>query len=247
MTAVEFCVDGADALAAADALGADTLELCSGLALGGLTPSLGLLEHAQSARTDVHVLIRPRPGGFCYSALEVSQMVRDVAQVREMGLAGVVIGAATEERHLDQTVLQHLIDAAEKLPVTLHRVIDTVTDPLAAVDTAIDLGIARILSSGGAALAVDGADVLAAMVRHARGRIRIVAGAGLNSGNVASLVRKTGVDGVHGSCSTYLPMPPNPDLFEDGTRSGFDPTEAQAFLAAARSAPRPSGVVDHEA
>jgi copper homeostasis protein len=203
MTALrlEVCVDSADLLDVCATPMVDRIELCSALNTGGLTPSFGLMQCANAVWAKTHAMIRPRAGDFIYSTRDIDGMHADIDAVRRAGLAGVVIGAATPDRTLDMAILRDLIDAAGGLCVTLHRVIDTVVDPLVAVDQAIDLGIARILSSGAAPSATAGADMLAAMEQRANGGITIMAGAGVTARNLAALRTKTGLSDFHSSCS----------------------------------------------
>ena len=234
MIRVEFCIDSVEGLREADRLGADTIELCAALGTGGLTPSNAVLDRARGCETPVHVLIRPRPGGFVYSATEIDLMADDIAAVRRAGLAGVVIGAATGAGTLDPGALREMIAAAGPLATTLHRVVDTLADPLAGVEVAVALGMDRVLASGGAARAPDGAGCLAEMVALAGQRIEIVAGAGLGPENVADLVVRTGVRSVHASCSAPRPDVGGRGLFSDGPLRGFDPARGRAFLDTAR-------------
>ena len=142
-------------------------------------------------------------------------MCADILNAREAGLAGVVLGAQGADGELDPEVLRRLLDAAGPLPATLHRVIDVVPDPLAALETAIDLGFERVLTSGAAPEAPQGRDMIRAMVARADGRIGVMPGCGLTAENVAGLVRETGVGEVHAACLSPAEEPP---AFSD-----FDP------------------------
>ncbi|TPG42641.1 copper homeostasis protein CutC [Sphingomonas koreensis] len=200
--ALEICVENVASIAAAQSGGADRIEVCSALALGGLTPSAGLIAAAARQPLPCHVMIRPRRGDFVYDADEVKQMERDIAHAATAGMAGVVFGA-TRGGALDCAVLDRLMAAVRSvgrpLSTTLHRAIDTLADPVAAIDAAVDLGFDRVLSSGGAATAIAGVEVLRAMHERAAGRLVVMAGSGVNAGNVAALLA-TGVDEIHASC-----------------------------------------------
>jgi copper homeostasis protein len=198
---LEVCVDTPAGLAAAIEGGADRIELCSALALQGLTPAPGLIALAAEARIPIYPMIRPRNGDFVYDAGDLDAIFRDIDAVREAGLAGVVIGANRPTGDLDVDALAMLVAHAEGLGVTLHRAFDLTPDPMAALETAIDLGFERILTSGCALNAMAGAETIAALVERAAGRIAILAGGGVNPSNVAELVARTGVREVHGSCS----------------------------------------------
>ena len=187
--------DPAGAFAAREA-GADRVELCSALEVGGLTPSIAMVEAAVATGIPVHVLVRPRPGGFRYSATEVSLMVRDIEAIVDTGAAGVVIGALTATGTLDRHALKALREAAEGREVTVHRCVDVLTDPAAAVGALADLRITRILTSGGAPRASDGAATVARMVTAAQGRVQIMAGGGLTADDLPAIAA-TGVAAVH--------------------------------------------------
>lgn len=196
---LEICVDTVDVLDVCATPMVDRIELCSALSAGGLTPSLGLMRSANSLREKTHAMIRPRAGDFVYGARDIDVMRADIGAAKIAGLAGIVIGAATQERELDVDVLRDLIRRAGGLCVTLHRVIDTLIDPLAAIDIAADLGISRILTSGKELTAMHGADFIADMKQHAAGRIEIMAGSGVNATNLAALAAQTGIRAFHSS------------------------------------------------
>lgn len=198
---LEVCVDQPAGLMAARAGGADRVELCADLGVGGLTPSTGFMQLASHIRLPVMALIRPRSGGFCYDSDELAVMEADIRAARRAGLKGVVIGAALGDGQLDRAALARLVGAASGMEVTLNRVFDLVPDPFAALEVVVGLGIRRILTSGGAARAQDGIARLAALVAAARGRVVILPGGGIGAGNVAALVTGTGVSEVHASCS----------------------------------------------
>lgn len=201
MTVLEVCVDDAAGLEAAVQGGADRIELCSSLGLGGLTASAGLMAEASKLTLPVVALIRPRGGGFVYAEAEERVMLRDIELAAELGLAGVAIGALTPERTLDVALLKRLAWRAQGLQLTLHRAFDLVRDPVAALEQAIELGFHRVLTSGGAVKAPAGSAQLAALVARSGGRIRILAGSGITADNVQALLSATGVHEVHASCS----------------------------------------------
>lgn len=199
---LEVCVDDVDGLKAALAGGADRIELCSSLAVGGLTPSAGLMAHAAAlSSVPVYAMIRPRAGDFCFSEDECALMCADILMARQAGLQGVVIGAARPDLTLDLEALARTKEAAGDLGVTLHRVFDLVADPETAIEQAIALGIERILTSGGAPSVDEGRDQLAACIGWARGRISIMPGGGVAIDNATSLLAM-GVGELHASCSS---------------------------------------------
>lgn len=201
MPILEVCVDDVAGLDAAIEGGADRIELCSALALGGLSPSSGLMAEAGRRALPVIALIRPRSGGFVYGAAEERVMLQDIARAADLGLAGVAIGALRpEDGALDLALLRRLAGAAGALQLTLHRAFDLVPDPAAALEQAVDLGFQRVLSSGGATTAAAGSARLAELVAQSRGRLRMLAGSGITAANAAALLDASGVPELHASC-----------------------------------------------
>lgn len=203
---LEVCVDSAGGLAQAVAGGADRIELCSALALGGLTPSAGFMGQAAGCGRPVLAMIRPRAGDFVYAPAEEAAMLADITAARAAGLAGVVLGASRPDGRLDGAMLARLVAGAAGMQLTLHRCFDLVPDPGTALETAVALGFHRILTSGGAASAADGIDRLAALRAQAAGRITVMPGAGVRPGNAARFVA-AGFDALHASCSEARPLP----------------------------------------
>ena len=177
---IEACVDSYASSMAAARGGADRLELCANLAIGGTTPSPTLFQQVQrDCRIPVNVLIRPRFGDFLYTAPELEEMCGEIRRFRDLGANGVVIGALTPDGDLDTDAMERLTACAGGLDVTLHRAFDMTRDPLAALETAIGLGCRTILTSGQARDAAAGRDVLKAVRRQAADRIAIMAGCGV--------------------------------------------------------------------
>jgi len=213
---LEVCVDSIFGFNAAVAGGADRIELCSSLIVGGLTPSPGFIAFAAKSKTPSRVMVRPRVGDYVFSEDEIDLQRRDIDLVRSAGLSGVVIGASRPDWHLDETAIRKLAEHAKGLKLTLNRTIDMAPDPVAAVDVALALGFDTILTSGGALKAPDAMDVIAAMVARAGGKLEILAGSGVNAGNVVALVKKTGVSAVHGSFAAPWPGAIDPKLVRFG-------------------------------
>ncbi|THD70611.1 copper homeostasis protein CutC [Phenylobacterium sp.] len=205
---LEICLDTPAGLAAAVAGGADRIELCSALDSEGLTPAPGLMAQAGACGVETFALIRSRAGDFVFGDLDLDAMRRDIDAARAAGLAGVVLGASRPDGRLDEAALGDLIAHASGLGVALHRAFDVTPDKAQALETAIGLGFARILTSGGRPGAPEGAEVIADLVQRAGSRIVIMAGAGLEPGNVADFVRRTGVKEVHAACRAALPVRP---------------------------------------
>lgn len=197
---LEVCVDSAEGLEAAVEGGADRIELCSALDVGGLTPSRGLMALAAKAPVPVYAMIRPRAGSFVFGPADREVMLADIHAAREGGLAGVVLGASRTDGGLDVDLLKTLSERAGAMGRTLHRAFDLVPDPAEALEQAIELGFERILTSGFAVKTPDGVAVLRRLVEQANGRISIMAGSGITPANVAEIVRQTLVTEVHASC-----------------------------------------------
>ena len=228
---LEICVDDPLGLAEAQAGGADRVELCAALALGGLTPTAGLMATAVGIRC--HAMIRPRSGDFCFSPAEVAVMRADILAVRAAGLAGVVLGASLPDGRLDFSLLAALVEAARGLDLTLHRAIDLTPDPLAAMDQAIALGFHRILSSGGEKTAAAGIARLRAMMAHAAGRIVVMPGAGVSLATLPAL-RALPFTEIHASCSA--PIAASGLAQEMGFASGAEKRTDRALVAALKAA-----------
>lgn len=200
--AVEIAVQDLDGVRAALAEGADRIELCVGLGLGGLTPSIGLVESAVDAAREagvegfVHVLIRPRGGDFVYGEDELATALRDVHRVVAAGVDGVVIGALTPEGEIDLSATEDLVAASQDADVTFHRAFDVISDREKALDQLADLGVLRILTSGGAAKCSEGVESLANLVSQSDDRIEIMAGGGIEIADIPVLMG-AGVDAIH--------------------------------------------------
>ncbi|MFF1635545.1 copper homeostasis protein CutC [Leifsonia sp. NPDC058248] len=212
MTLVEICLDDLDGVSAAERAGADRVELCASLGEGGITPSIGTVAVAlrTATRIGINVLVRQRPGDFVYSAAEVDAMVQDILAIRALpNPAGVplafVIGALRADGSIDVLSTARMLEAAGDSPVTFHKAFDQTPDLLAALDELTVLGVTRILTSGGAATALDGSELLAELVVRAGDAVTILAGGGVRAANVAELVRRTGVTEVHLRAGAAVP------------------------------------------
>lgn len=198
MVLVEACVDAIDSALEAVAGGAGRIELCGELLQGGVTPSTGMIGAVwERVEVPVFVLVRPRPGDFHYTDDELDVMLRDIANARALDVDGVVLGALTPMGELDIGTLAQLIDAAGDMEVTFHRAFDYVKDQGVALEALIELGVDRVLTSGGAPTALEGAETLAALVQQANGQIEILAGGSINAENVHEVVQRSGVREVH--------------------------------------------------
>ena len=200
MAILEVCVDSRQSLVAAVRGGADRVEICDRLALGGISPGLELIEAARGCGLPVMVMIRPRAGDFVWTKSELAQCVDEISRARSVGFDGVVIGAALNTGALDVVALEVMLGEAGPLDVTLHRVVDSTPDPVQAARVAQHLGIHRILSSGGAKTASDGLHVLEAMCAAAP-EVSVMPGAGVTSENIRQIIDRLNVGEIHGSFS----------------------------------------------
>lgn len=190
-----------DCLAAARG-GADRIELCAALPLGGLSPSPGLLLAARAAvRLPIMAMVRPRAGGFAYTEAEFGVMLRDAEWSLAQGADGIVFGCLLPSGEVDRSRVRALAALAGGKETVFHRAFDVTPDPRAALDALMELGVTRVLSSGHEPSALAGAENLAAHRAHARGRIEILPGGGITPANVREVLRRTGADQVHASLS----------------------------------------------
>lgn len=205
MAAFELAVQDAAGIRIAAEVGADRIELCAALTLGGLTPSPALIEHAVAERqrggAAVHVLVRPRPGGFDYSADELDLVIADARWATDAGADGVVVGVSRDGR-LDVGAIERIIAAVPGVEVTVHRVIDTVEHPLAALQSLAGTGVARVLTAGGASSVADGLPVLRDLAAAGTG-IQVMAGGGVTPEIVPALLQ-AGVAAVHASAKKVI-------------------------------------------
>lgn len=195
---IEACLEYLAEAIAAERVGADRIELCANLAAGGTSPSLDTVRAAvDRVRIPVVVMIRPRPGDFVYSFCEIDAMCREIDAARREGASGVVTGVLDRSGEIDAAALCRLVAAAQLLPVTFHRAFDAVPHHNAALECCIESGVARILTSGGAARAIDGIALLSQLQARAVGRIAVIAGGGVRADNVQHIIDQTGVREIH--------------------------------------------------
>ncbi len=219
MITVEICTPSRQSAEAAKAGGAQRVELCRDLEVGGLTPSAEDIEYCvRTLGLRTHVLVRPRPGDFCYSEAEVAEIERTVMQCKALGAYAVVVGFLTADGRVDVALTRRIAQLAAPMEVTFHRAFDEARqDPLEALRAVVDSGCTRLLTSGQAPTAPEGAAVIKRLVEHAAlltsqnpqshihsSTFTILAGAGITPANVRQLIEATGVDEVHGSCKTTL-------------------------------------------
>lgn len=202
----EVCTNSVESCLAAQAGGADRVELCAGIPEGGTTPSYGDIATAREllTHTRLHVIIRPRGGDFLYTPLEQRIMLKDIENARRLGADGVVFGCLTPEGDIDIALMKQLLEAAQGMSVTFHRAFDVCRQPKQALETLIQLGCHRILTSGAQPTAEQGIPLLKELQAQADGRIILLAGCGVNENNIARIASETGIHEFHFSAREQL-------------------------------------------
>jgi copper homeostasis protein len=195
---VEACVESVASSIAAERGGAQRLELCDTLFNGGTTPSAPMIAACKAAVSiPVYVMIRPRGGEFVYSDDERDVMRGDISVARELGADGIVTGGLLHDGTIDLELVKYLVGAAQDMPVTFHRAFDSTPNLELSLDSLADAGVSRVLTSGGAPTAAEGATVLADLVRRAGSRLIIMAGGAIRENNVRDVVKTSGVRELH--------------------------------------------------
>lgn len=214
---------------AAEAGGADRVELCSGLSEGGLTPSPGLLRAVRSrVKIGVHVMIRPRSGDFIYSDDDFAIMQEDIRLAAQAGANGVVFGLLTSRGEVEIDRTRALIKLSRPMEVTFHRAFDLADDPYAALEAIIGSGADRVLTSGAEPTAMLGQARIRQLVRAAGGRIRVMVGGGVRAENAAQLLLGTGADEWHTSLRRQTKERVSGGVAAQlGNGDGFDPIRSE--------------------
>ncbi|QIM65437.1 copper homeostasis protein CutC [Frederiksenia canicola] len=204
MPKIEICVDNVESVITANQLPIDRIELCSALALGGLSVNYGLLKQAVRISTvPLAVMVRGRAGDFIFSESEVQAMLAEIELVKSLGVQHIVIGALTPAGDIDLPTTTRFIQQADGMQVTFHRAFDLCRNPHIALEQLIDLGCHRILTSGQAKTAFDGIAMLQSLVQQADNRIQIMAGCGVNPHNVQAILHQTCVPEIHFSAKGF--------------------------------------------
>ncbi len=195
---MEICADSVESATIAESAGAGRLELCSALAEGGVTPSAGLIESVRrETNIRLHVLIRPRSGDFMYNDSEFSVMRRDIDTAGERGADGIVTGILRSDGTIDVERTALLAEYASPMALTFHRAFDLCRDPKKGLEDVIAAGASRVLTSGQARNAIEGASLIRSMISDAAGRIIIMPGGGIDEYNIAMLATGTGATEYH--------------------------------------------------
>lgn len=205
---LEACVDSVESAIHATNAGANRLELCGNLILGGTTPTLAtFLQVKRECDVRIHVLIRPRFGDFCYSNYEMDIMKEEIRQFREAGADGIVIGILQRDGQLDCNRMRELIEEAGDMSITLHRAFDVCKDPYQVLSQAKQLGIHTILTSGQANQCSDGAELIKELIEQSDGVVDLLVGGGVNADTIERMYRKTGATSYHMSGKVILQSP----------------------------------------
>ncbi len=218
---LEIVIDSPQLADVAEKSGADRLELCSRMDLGGVTPDSGMMEQLRgSSRLPIHVMVRPRDGDFFYTPEEFELMKEHVRFAKILGMNGVVLGLLREDLSVDVERTAELVALADPLPVTFHRAYDRVTDMARALEDVIRSGAKRILTSGGAATAVSGAKAIGALIDQAKGRVTVMPGGGIHAKNISQVREITGATEIHTGLGSIIPyLQRDISVFEEQVRS----------------------------
>lgn len=203
---IEVCANSVQSCIEAQKGGAYRVELCAGIPEGGTTPSIGQVVIARrEVSLRINVIIRPRAGDFCYSDLEIEEMIHDIQVVKAAGVDGVVFGCLLPDGSIDVERNRWLVEAADGISTTFHRAFDVCVDPRLALEQIIELGFDRVLTSGCEPTAMQGVEMLRSLVEQARGRIVVMPACGVNEDNIAELASRTSATEFHSSARHRLP------------------------------------------
>lgn len=220
---IEICPQSLTSALIAQEGGADRIELCAALEVGGLTPSLAsILKARQMLHIEICILIRPRAGDFCYSDLEFTTIKEDIIFCRDNGIDGVVVGILKPDGTLNMEQMKELVEIARPMDIICHRAFDQTPDPFATMEQLIELGFDRVLTSGQGVNALSGSKILRGLIEQADGRIEIMPGVGINPDNLGELIEKTGATSYHTSAQILVKskMIPNENIPQFSAKAG---------------------------
>jgi copper homeostasis protein len=237
---LEIAVGSVEDALAAQAGGADRVELNSAMSLGGLTPSLGtLVEVKQCLSLPVVAMVRPRRGGFCYGDADFRAMRRDINLFLEGGADGIAFGVLSPEGRIDGRRCRELVRQVGGREAVFHRAFDVTPDPFAALEELIDLGVKRVMTSGQEETAYNGTSLITELIRRAAGRVEVLPAGGINRFTLRDVVERTGCDQVHAGLRTRRPdrsTAARPQVSFGGVKSPedhYDATDGDAVAALA--------------
>lgn len=231
---LEICCYSVKSAIIAEQAGANRIELCAGVYEGGTTPSLATIQFVKEKLSiPVHVIIRPRGADFCYSDIEFECMKKDILSCKEEGVEGVVSGVLLADGKIDRERTKELVDLAKPMSFTFHRAFDMVENHFEALQELIEMGVGRILTSGGMQTAEEGIDLLKELVDRAEGRIIIMPGSGVNENNIGKLKEITGASEFHCSAKKLVKSKmkyqnPNINMGGEGSIPEFEYYEADS-------------------
>ncbi|GAC1621738.1 MAG: copper homeostasis protein CutC [Candidatus Acidiferrum sp.] len=203
---LEICVETVEAALAAERGGANRIELCADLSVGGVTPAAEMMRAVRERiRLPIHVMIRPRGGDFVYSNAEFEGIKLGIIHAKQLGMDGLVFGLLRKDNQVDVARTRTMVGLAHPLPVTFHRAFDAASDLHQALEGVVETGASRILTSGGMPTAPEAAGVLKKLIREAGDRIIVMPGSGIHAGNVACLATETGAREFHAGLSSVVP------------------------------------------
>ena len=201
----EACVESFGKALEAQSNGANRIELCENLAVGGTTPSYGTVKIClEKLNIPIFPMIRARGGNFVYSKDEIEIMKEDIKIFKELGVKGVVLGCLTSDNKIDLEFTKELVDLAYPMEVTFHKSIDEILNPLDYIDDLVNIGIKRILTSGGEATALEGKDLINEMIKKSNGRLKIVVAGKVTKGNLNGLSNLISADEFHGKLIVWI-------------------------------------------
>lgn len=206
---LEICANSLESALNAKNAGAQRIELCVELGVGGITPSFGLVEQVlRHLDIPVFVLIRPRSGHFCYTNTELAVMHSDIKMYKSMGCQGIVSGVLNQDHTINTAAVEMLMAACDPLPFTFHRAFDWTPDPIKALDTLISLGVTRVLTSGQVPSAYRGIEQLIKFKSYSNNNLIVMPGGGINIQNILKF-KAAGFTEIHSSASliTQLSTP----------------------------------------
>ena len=195
----EACVESFEKALEAQNNGADRIELCENLSVGGTTPSYGTVKIClEKLNIPIFPMIRARGGNFVYSKDEIEIMKEDIKVFKDLGVKGLVLGCLTSDNKIDLELTKELVDLAYPMEVTFHKAIDEIQNPLDYIDDLVNIGIKRILTSGGKATALEGKDVINEIIKKSNERLKIVVAGKVTKENLNELSNLISADEFHG-------------------------------------------------